>query len=154
MCYAHFSFFGWRWNLSTQFDAAATGLWPVVQASRIEKDEIQETEVLPSAAAMLNDAQPESAPQEEEDSPEVVAARHSAFSKIRGRLKLRSMANTWRRRANDKALPALRPFIPRLLRGEMLDMAQWYRSLYDCIHWLTISSCLRIYITASAEASH
>lgn len=49
----------------------------------------------------------------------------SAFAKIRGRLKLRSMANTWRSRANNRALPALTPFIPSLLRAEMLQMAQW-----------------------------
>jgi hypothetical protein len=48
------------------------------------------------------------------------------LSRIRGRLKLRSMANTWRRRANNRALPALKPFIPRLLHTEMMEMAKWY----------------------------
>jgi hypothetical protein len=47
------------------------------------------------------------------------------LSRIRGRLKLRSMANTWRRRANNRAMPALKPFIPRLLRTELMEMAKW-----------------------------
>jgi hypothetical protein len=62
----------------------------------------------------------------------------SAFNKTRARLKVRSLANTWRRRANDKALPGLRPFLPRLLREEMLDMAQWC-----VVSWLAgvLSTC-------------
>lgn len=52
--------------------------------------------------------------------------RMSAFNKVRARLKVRAMANSWRRRATDRALPGLRPFIPRLLCEEMLDMAKWY----------------------------
>lgn len=68
-------------------------------------------------------AVPEDAPQEGPvmDSGKTTAA----ISKIRGRLKVRSMANTWRRRANNKALPSLTPFIPYLLREEMLEMAKW-----------------------------
>lgn len=50
---------------------------------------------------------------------------HIAISKIRGKLKVRSMANLWRRRANNKALPALRPFIPHIVREEIIAMAQW-----------------------------
>jgi hypothetical protein len=61
----------------------------------------------------------------------------TVLGKLRGRLRLRTMANSWRRKANDKALPALRPFIPRLLRDEMLQMAQWCAQPFlRCAVWL------------------
>lgn len=52
-------------------------------------------------------------------------AAGNLLGKLRGRFALRAMANTWRQKANDKALPSLQPFIPRILREEMLQMAQW-----------------------------
>jgi hypothetical protein len=87
----------------------------------------------PVMVEQMEDA-PEDAPEEaHEDAPEdapqegtsVDPTKTAAISKIRGRLKVRSMANTWRRRANNKALPSLTPFIPYLLREEMLEMAKW-----------------------------
>lgn len=49
----------------------------------------------------------------------------SALNRIRGKFKVRSMANTWRQRANNRALPSLTPFIPYLLRDELLEVAKW-----------------------------
>lgn len=48
------------------------------------------------------------------------------LSKIRGKFKVRSMANTWRQRANNRALPSLTPFIPYILRDELLEVAKWW----------------------------
>lgn len=67
-----------------------------------------------------NDARPKDMQKVEPQGSDV------AISKIRGKLKLRSMANTWRRQANNKALPALKPFIPHIVRKELISMAQWY----------------------------
>ena len=86
------------------------------------QDASNSTPALPSAAAVLPD--PEQGSDSGEQPSEV---QHMALNKIRAQLKVRNLANTWRRRASDKALPGLRPFIPRLLRQEMLAMAQWYR---------------------------
>lgn len=55
-----------------------------------------------------------------------------AISKIRGKLNLRSVANVWRRKANNKALPALKPFIPHIVREEIIAMAQWCVILLPC----------------------
>lgn len=72
-----------------------------------------------------------------EDDAHTGKAGVSALSKIRGKFKVRSMANTWRQRANNKALPSLTPFIPYLLRDELLEVAKWYGNSLDC-SWLEL----------------